>query len=149
MIETTQSIIAADGASNLPRFLKPLAEDAQAAHFGTYDYTASCSITADYQDMLHPACDFARSMMQIAFGGTGVWLSDGATNIMPVAPHRGENLTTQQIDENNRQSFTALGNFITNIADIRSQMLFIKAGIFTPHNCRRDMRPFIHFFSKD
>jgi len=59
-----------------------------AAHFGTYDYTAACNITAAHQHMLHPACDFARHSMQVAFGGTGVWLSDGATNIMPVAPHR-------------------------------------------------------------
>lgn len=100
MIETTQSIIAADGASNLPRFLQAARGRCTGAHFGTYDYTASCSITAAYQDMLHPACDFARSMMQVAFGGTGVWLSDGATNIMPVAPNRGDDLTGQQIDEN-------------------------------------------------
>jgi hypothetical protein len=52
--------------------------------------------------MLHPACDFARNVMQVAFGGTGVWLSDGATNIMPIAPHRGDNLTAEQIAENNR-----------------------------------------------
>ena len=39
--------------------------------------------------------------MQVAFGGTGVWLSDGATNIMPVAKHRGDNLTPEQIAENN------------------------------------------------
>ena len=102
MIETTQSIIAADGASNLPRFLQAARGRCTGAHFGTYDYTASCSITAAYQDMLHPACNFARSMMQVAFGGTGIWLSDGATNIMPVAPHRGENLTAEQIDENNK-----------------------------------------------
>jgi hypothetical protein len=50
--------------------------------------------------MLHPACDFARHAMQVAFGGTGVWLSDGATNVMPVAPHRGENLTPEQQAEN-------------------------------------------------
>ena len=49
--------------------------------------------------MLHPACDFARHMMQVSFGGTGIWLSDGATNIMPVAPHRGE-LTAAQEEEN-------------------------------------------------
>lgn len=107
MIETTQSIIAADGASNLPRFLQAARGRCTGAHFGTYDYTASCSITAAYQDMLHPACDFARSMMQVAFGGTGIWLSDGATNIMPVAPHRGENLTAEQIDENNKVVYRA------------------------------------------
>ena len=38
--------------------------------------------------------------MQVSFGGTGVWLSDGATNIMPIAPNRGENLTAEQIAEN-------------------------------------------------
>jgi len=101
MIETTQSIIAADGRAAMPRLLDAAAGRCTAAHFGTYDYTASCSITAAYQDMLHPACDFARNMMQVSFGGTGVWLSDGATNIMPVAPHRGADLSPDQISENN------------------------------------------------
>ena len=100
MIETTQSIIASGGEIGMPRMLDAARGRCTGAHFGTYDYTASCSITAAYQDMLHPACDFARSMMQVSFGGTGVWLSDGATNIMPVAPHRGENLTAAQISEN-------------------------------------------------
>ncbi|MEQ1923357.1 MAG: phosphoenolpyruvate kinase, partial [Pyrinomonadaceae bacterium] len=101
MVETTQSIIASDGSSGLPRMLEAARGRCTGAHFGTYDYTASCSITAAYQDMLHPACDYARNAMQVAFSGTGVWLSDGATNIMPVAPNRGENLTAEQIDENN------------------------------------------------
>jgi hypothetical protein len=55
--------------------------------------------------MGHPACDFAKQMMQVAFAGTGVWLSDGATNIMPVGPHRagdGAKLTAAQSDENGR-----------------------------------------------
>ena len=100
MIETTQSIIGSAGESALPKMLAAARGRCTAAHFGVYDYTASCSITAAYQGMLHPACDFARNMMQVAFGGTGVWLSDGATNIMPVAPNRGENLTAEQIAEN-------------------------------------------------
>ena len=100
MIETTQSIVASNGEITLPKMLEASRGRCTAAHFGTYDYTASCSITAAYQDMLHPACDFARNMMQVAFGGTGVWLSDGATNIMPVAPHRGENLSAEQSAEN-------------------------------------------------
>jgi hypothetical protein len=99
MIETTQSIISDAGELTLPLLLEAARGRCIAAHFGTYDYTASCSITAAYQDMLHPACDFARSMMQVAFGGTGLWLSDGATNIMPVAPHRGE-ITPEQEAEN-------------------------------------------------
>jgi hypothetical protein len=101
MIETTQSIIASDGSIAMPRLLDAARGRCTAAHFGVYDYTASCEITAAYQGMLHPACDFARSFMQVSLGGTGVWLSDGATNIMPVAPHRGEDLTPEQIAENN------------------------------------------------
>jgi citrate lyase beta subunit len=84
MIETTQSILAPDGASNLRRFLAAADGRCVAAHFGTYDYTASCNITAAHQHMRHPACDFARHMMQVAYAGTGLWMSDGATNIMPV-----------------------------------------------------------------
>ncbi len=103
MIETTQSIINREGRINLPLLLQAARGRCIAAHFGTYDYTASCSITAAHQHMMHPACDFAKHMMQVTFAGTGIWLSDGATNIMPVAPHRpseGEPLTQDQLDEN-------------------------------------------------
>jgi citrate lyase beta subunit len=104
MIETTQSIINHSGQINLPLLLAAAEGRCVAAHFGTYDYTAGCSITAAHQHMLHPSCDFAKSMMQVSFAGTGIWLSDGATNIMPVAPHRfsegGPPLTQEQIEEN-------------------------------------------------
>jgi len=105
MIETTQSIINHDGAINLPLLLAAARGRCTAAHFGTYDYTASCNITAAHQHMTHPSCDFAKHMMQVSFAGTGVWLSDGATNIMPVAPHRaveGATLTPEQEEENRR-----------------------------------------------
>ena len=38
--------------------------------------------------------------MIVSLAGTGVHLSDGATNILPVAPHRGESLTAEQISRN-------------------------------------------------
>ena len=103
MIETTQSIINAEGRINLPLLLQAARGRCTAAHFGTYDYTASCSITAAHQHMMHPSCDFAKHMMQVSFAGTGIWLSDGATNIMPVGPHRateGKSLTQDQVEEN-------------------------------------------------
>jgi citrate lyase beta subunit len=104
MIETTQSIVNHRGRINLPLLLAAGEGRCVAAHFGTYDYTAGCNITAAHQHMLHPACDFAKHMMQVSFAGTGIWLSDGATNIMPVAPHRfsegGTPLTPEQIEEN-------------------------------------------------
>ena len=104
MIEVTQSIIGPDGSVALAGLLDAARGRCVAAHFGTYDYTASCQITAAHQHMTHPACDFARQMMQVAYAGRGIWLSDGATNIMPVPPHRaaagGPPLTDAQLAEN-------------------------------------------------
>jgi citrate lyase beta subunit len=105
MIETTQSVFGADGSVALPRLIAEGQGRIVAAHFGTYDYTAACSITAAHQHMLHPVCDFAKHVMQVALAGTGIWLSDGATNIMPIAPRRareGGSLTAAERDENRR-----------------------------------------------
>ena len=105
MVETTQSIIDRRGECALPSFVEAARGRCTAAHFGTYDYTASCQITAAHQHMTHPACDYARHAMQVSLGGTGVWLSDGATNIMPVPVHRaaeGGALSEGQEEENRR-----------------------------------------------
>jgi citrate lyase beta subunit len=99
MIETTQSIVDERGACALPALVAAGGGRITGAHFGTYDYTAACGITAAHQHMRHPACDFARSVMQVALAGTGIWLSDGATNILPVPVHRtseGAELTSAQ-----------------------------------------------------
>jgi hypothetical protein len=69
-------------------------------HFGTYDYTALAGVTAALQAMDHPACSFARHVMQVSMAQRGYLLSDGATNIMPVGPHRGDALTPEQEREN-------------------------------------------------
>jgi citrate lyase beta subunit len=100
MVETTQAIMDADGINPLLRFIKAGKGRCIATHFGTYDYTASCSITAKYQEMDHPVCDFAHHITKVALAHTGIWLSDGATNTMPIGPHRGDNLTEQQLQEN-------------------------------------------------
>ncbi len=99
MVETTQAIMAIDGTNPLYKFIQAAKGRCIAMHFGTYDYTASCSITAKYQEMDHPVCDFAHHMTKVALAHTGIWLSDGATNTMPIGPHRGQ-LTPQQEDEN-------------------------------------------------
>lgn len=88
MVETPQSIIGHDGRSPLSAMVAAAGGRCTGAHFGTYDYTAGCSITAAYQHMRHPVCDFAKHVMQVALAGTGVMLSDGATNVMPIGPHR-------------------------------------------------------------
>lgn len=101
MIETPQSILAPDGSSALRSLVEAGRGRVTGAHFGTYDYTALCGITAAWQHMRHDACDFARHMMQVGLAQTGVRLSDGATNIMPVAPHRAAP-TEGQRRENHR-----------------------------------------------
>ena len=100
MVEATQIIMDEEGRNPLMRIVRAGEGRLLAAHFGTYDYTASCGITAKYQTMAHPVCDFAHHMTKVALGGTGIFLSDGATNVIPVAPHRGEKLSAKQIREN-------------------------------------------------
>ncbi len=107
MVELPQSILDPEGAGNLPRLVDAAAGRCVALHFGTYDYTASCQITAAFQVMDHPACDFAKHMMQVMFSGRNVWLSDGATNVLPVPPNRGEALPPEQVEENRRVVFNA------------------------------------------
>jgi hypothetical protein len=100
MIETPQSIIDRHGNCPLLAIVEAGGGRCRSVHFGVYDYTASSGITAAYQTMGHPACDFARAHMIVSLAGTGVHLSDGATNILPVAPHRGTSLTEAQIRQN-------------------------------------------------
>ncbi|GAA4332074.1 DUF6986 family protein [Flaviaesturariibacter amylovorans] len=101
MVETTQSIMSIEGTNPLYKFIEAGRGRCIAMHFGTYDYTASAGITARYQEMDHPVCDFAHHMTKVALAHTGIWLSDGATNTMPIGPHRGELTEAQQ--EENRQ----------------------------------------------
>lgn len=103
MVEATQIIMDDEGRNPLMKIIRASEGRCIAAHFGTYDYTASCGITAKYQTMAHPVCDFAHHMTKVALGGTGIFLSDGATNVIPVAPHRGDKLSKKQLKEN-RQS---------------------------------------------
>jgi len=104
MVETPQIVLDSSGRSLLPRILDASDGRLRGAHFGTYDYTAGINITAAYQRMQHPACEFAKHFMQVAFAGTDVWLSDGSTTVMPVPVHReakgGPKLTKKQQAEN-------------------------------------------------
>ncbi|MFF5206324.1 DUF6986 family protein [Streptosporangium sp. NPDC000396] len=56
-----------------------------AAHFGVFDYTASCSLPPHEQRLDHPVCDHARHVMQTVFAGTGVELSDGSLAASPAS----------------------------------------------------------------
>ena len=123
MIETTQSVIAPDGHVAMPALIAAGRGRVRGAHFGTYDYTASCNITARHQQPQHPACDFARHLMQVTLAGTGVTISDGATTIMPVGPHKapaGGRLTPLQFEENMRAVHDA---WRVHFDDVRSSLM--------------------------
>jgi citrate lyase beta subunit len=83
-VETPQSILAADGTATVARMIHAADGRCSGLHYGTYDYSAACGIAAAYQSMEHPAADHAKAVMQVAAAGTGVRLSDGSTNVLPV-----------------------------------------------------------------
>lgn len=83
-IETPQSILLPDGTAAVARMIRAGRGRVSALHYGTYDYSAACGITAAHQSMAHPVADHAKAVMQVAAAGTGVWLSDGSTNVLPV-----------------------------------------------------------------
>jgi citrate lyase beta subunit len=83
-VETPQSIIGPDGSALVAKMVHASMGRCTALHYGTYDYSAFCGISAEYQAMDHPAADLAKLVMQAAAAGTGVRLSDGSTNILPV-----------------------------------------------------------------
>ncbi|MEV6911152.1 aldolase [Amycolatopsis sp. NPDC051071] len=83
-IETSQSIMDTEGAAVVPRIIQAARGRCSGLHYGTYDYSAGLGISAEYQSMEHPAADFAKQFMQVSAAGTGVRLSDGSTNKLPV-----------------------------------------------------------------
>jgi len=123
MVETTQAVLNGRGVAALPALVEAAEGRCVGAHFGTYDYTAACRITAAHQTMTHPACEFAKQVMQVVLAGTGVQLSDGATNVMPVGPHRAEPggppLTPEQQLKNRAAVHRA---WQLHFADVRSSL---------------------------
>lgn len=83
-VETPQLILGADGRAPVAQAIHAGAGRVSSLHYGTYDYSASLGIAAAYQSMEHPVADHAKNVMQLAIAGTGVHMSDGSTNILPV-----------------------------------------------------------------
>ena len=83
-IETPQSILGPDGTALVARMVHAGGARLTGLHYGTYDYSAFVGIAAAHQSLEHPAADHAKLVMQAAAAGTGVRLSDGSTNILPV-----------------------------------------------------------------
>jgi hypothetical protein len=83
-VETPQAILGADGTATVASMVHAAAGRCLGLHYGTYDYSAACGIAPRYQSLEHPVADHAKAVMQVAAAGTGVRLSDGSTNILPI-----------------------------------------------------------------
>lgn len=83
-IELPSAVLGADGTATVARLITAAAGRCAGLHYGTYDYSAAAGVAAAYQAMDHPVADYAKAVMQAAAAGTGVRLSDGSTNILPV-----------------------------------------------------------------
>jgi len=83
-VETPQAVLGADGTATVARLVHAAQGRCNGLHFGTYDYTAALGIAAGHQALDHPAADHAKDVLQLAAAGTGVPVSDGSTNVLPV-----------------------------------------------------------------
>ncbi|GGL86390.1 aldolase [Streptomyces fumigatiscleroticus] len=85
-IETSQAVLAGDGTATVARMIQAAEGRATGLHYGTFDYSACLGVSAAHQASDHPVADHAKAVMQVAAAGTGVRVSDGSTNVLPVGP---------------------------------------------------------------
>ena len=83
-VETPQTVLGPDGTALVAQIVHTSDGRLVGLHYGTYDYSAYLGIAAGQQSLEHPAADHAKLVMQAAAAGTGVRLSDGSTNVLPV-----------------------------------------------------------------
>jgi len=83
-VETPQAILAADGRVPLGPMLDAAGGRCTGLHYGTYDYSAAMGVPAAEQRADHPVAQTAKGLMRLAAAGTGVEVSDGSTNRLPV-----------------------------------------------------------------
>ncbi|MEU6157940.1 aldolase/citrate lyase family protein [Streptomyces sp. NPDC047130] len=83
-VETSQAVLGPDGAATVARMIHAAEGRATGLHYGTFDYSAALGVSAAHQASDHPVADHAKAVMQVAAAGTGVRVSDGSTNVLPV-----------------------------------------------------------------
>lgn len=83
-VEMPQAVLAADGTATVAAAVHASAGRCTGLHYGTYDYSAALGVAAAHQAMDHPVADHAKDVMQVAAALTGVRVSDGSTNVLPV-----------------------------------------------------------------
>ncbi len=97
-VETPRSVLGRDGAAAAPRIMEAAGGRLTAMHLGVFDYTSSLGLMPWEQRLDHPANDFARRMLQVALAGTGVWISDGSSNVVPASDRTEDVRAAWRID---------------------------------------------------
>jgi hypothetical protein len=83
-IEVPQAVIGPDGVATVARLVHAAAGRCEGLHYGTYDFSAAAGVVAGEQSLEHPLADHAKAVMQLAAAQTGIRVSDGSTNVIPV-----------------------------------------------------------------
>lgn len=100
LAEEPRAFVSENGVYALPSLIAAANGRCRGVHLGAYDLLSSFGVGSSSQSLGHWFCDYARTLMQFSTVGLGVWLSDGATNEMPIGKHRGVGLTPEQVSEN-------------------------------------------------
>ncbi len=83
-VEMPQAVLAADGSATVAGCVQAGAGRVEGLHYGTYDFSAAMGVGPLDQALDHPLADHAKTVMQLAAAQTGVRVSDGSTNVLPV-----------------------------------------------------------------
>ncbi|WP_380169297.1 DUF6986 family protein [Jannaschia sp. R86511] len=83
-VEMPQAVLGPDGGATVAAMLQAGTGRVEGLHYGTYDFSAALGVGPLDQALDHPLADHAKAVMQLAAAGTGVRVSDGSTNVLPV-----------------------------------------------------------------
>ncbi|KQR98968.1 aldolase [Williamsia sp. Leaf354] len=82
-IESPQAVIGFDGTATVAAAIHRSGPRLSGLHYGTYDYSAAMGVVSAHQSLEHPVADHAKAVMLAAAAQTGVWVSDGSTQVVP------------------------------------------------------------------
>jgi citrate lyase beta subunit len=83
-VETAEGVLDSAGRSTVPLLIAAGRGRVTGLHFGTYDFTAGLGVSPQDQRIDAPIADAAKDLLQLAAAGTGVAVSDGSSNILPI-----------------------------------------------------------------
>ncbi len=91
-------------------------------HLGVYDLNSSFGVSASFQEMQHPSCDYARVLMKIILGRSGIRCVDGVTNVMPVAPNKATLSAPLAVHLHEENVATVIAGWQKAYSDIRHSL---------------------------